>query len=394
MRRVAIVGAGMVRFGKREGDSLMDMLTKASLSAMDDAGIGDGPVDALYVGNMAAGMLNHQTAIASALADTLNLLPAAADAIENGPASGGSALKNGVLAVASGYYDRVLVVGGEKMSSVIGPKATDMMATMAHPQAEYIYGATLPSLAGMFARLYMQQYGIIPLQLAKVAIKNHNNATRNPYAHFRTAITLADILTGPQAPSNNPVVAEPLRRYDCCPVSDGAAAVVLCPAELAKSFGQPAVTVAGFGQATDTHTLQERDDPTELRAVRIASQKAFAMAQLAPSDVHVAELHDAFTILEIAESEQAGFFEMGEGAKALDEGVTEIGGRLPINPSGGLKARGHALGATGIAQVVELVWQLRGDAGERQVKGAEVGFSLNFGGMGNNVLAFVLRREA
>lgn len=394
MRKVAIVGAGMIPFGRRDADSLMDMLSAASLRAMDDAGVGDGPMDALYVGNMAAGMLNHQSAIASALADNLNLLPAAADAVENGPASGGSALKNGVLAVASGYYDFVLVVGGEKMSALIGPKATDVVATMTHPQAEYIYGATLPSLAGMFARLYMKQYGVTPQHLAKVAIKNHHNALLNPYAHIQTAITLEGILTSPEAVVNNPIVAEPLRLYDCCPVSDGAAALVLCPADRVKELKRPAVAVAGFGQATDTHTLQEREDPTDLKAVRIAAQKAFAMAQLTPKDIQVAELHDAFTILEIAESEHAGFFEKGQGAKALEKGVTEIGGRLPINPSGGLKARGHALGATGIAQVVELVWQLRGEAGGRQVKGAERGFSLNFGGFGNNVLAFVLRREA
>jgi acetyl-CoA C-acetyltransferase len=320
-------------------------------------------------------------------------LPAAADTIENGPASGGSAVKNGILAVGSGLYDLVLVVGGEKMRDVIGPRATDIVATMAHPMAEYIYGVTLPSLAGMFTRLYMKQYGVTPKHLAKVAIKNHLNGLLNPYAHIHAKITMEGILTSPHSIVNNPVVADPLRLYDCCPVSDGAAALVLCPADMVKEFKKPKVVVAGFGQATDTHTVHEREDPTDLRAVRIAAQKAFEMAKLTPKDVDLAELHDAFTILEIAESEHAGFFKKGEGAKALDEGRTEIGGKLPINASGGLKARGHALGGTGVAQVVELVWQLRGEAGERQVKGAEVGFSLNFGGFGNNVLSFVLRRE-
>jgi len=394
MRKVAILGVGMIPFGRRDDDNLMDLLSAASLKALDDAGFNDRPLDALYVGNMAAGILNHQSSVASALADSLNLLPAAADSVENGPASGGSALKNGILAVASGYYDWVLVVGGEKMTGVIGPKATDTVATMTHPQAEYIYGATLPSLAGMFARLYMKKYGITPRHLAKVAIKNHRNGLLNPYAHIHTKITLEGILTSPQAVVNNPIVSDPLRLYDCCPVSDGAAAVLLCPADKVKEFKKPEVLVAGFGQATDTQTLAERDDPTDLKAVSIAAQKAFQMAKLTPKDIHVAELHDAFTILEIAESEHAGFFKKGEGAKALDAGVTEIGGGLPINPSGGLKARGHPLGATGVAQVVELVWQLREEAGERQVKGAERGFSLNFGGFGNNVVAFVLRREA
>jgi acetyl-CoA C-acetyltransferase len=361
---------------------------------MDDAGLGDRTIDAVYVGNMSAGLFNHQTSVASALVDRINLLPAAADSVENGPASGGSAVKNGVLAVASGYYDLVLVAGGEKMREVIGPRATDIVATMTHPYAEYIYGATLPSMAGLFTRLYMQQYGVTETHLAKVAIKNHRNGLLNPYAHIQSNITLEGILTSPHAIVNNPVVADPIRLYDCCPVSDGAAACLLCPADMVSEFDKPPIFVAGFGQATDTHALQERDDPTDLKAVRIAAQKAFEMAELTPQDIDVAELHDAFTILEIAESEHAGFFEKGEGAKALDEGQTEIGGKLPINPSGGLKARGHPVGATGVAQIVELAWQLREEAGERQVKGAENGFSVNFGGFGNNVVAFVLRRES
>jgi acetyl-CoA C-acetyltransferase len=205
-------------------------------------------------------------------------------------------------------------------------------------------------------------------------------------------ITMEGILTHPQSHINNPVVADPLHLYDCCPVSDGAAAVLLTTAEIAQELGVQAVEVAGVGQATDTHTLQERADPTDLKAVTIAAEKAFSMAGLEPKDIDVAELHDAFTILEIAESEHAGFFAKGEGAKAVANGDTRIGGKLPINPSGGLKARGHPVGATGVAQAVELVWQLRGEAGDRQVKNAKNGFSLNFGGFGNNVLAFVLRR--
>lgn len=382
----------MVPFGRHE-ESLVEMLGEAALRAMDDAPAADRPVDALYVGNMAAGLFNHQSAVASALVDHLGLLPAAADAVENGPASGGSALKNGVLAVASGCYDRVLVVGGEKMKHLPGPRVTDNLATMAHSVVEYPYGATLPALAGMFARLYMDQYGVTATHLAQVAVKNHANGALNPYAHLRTPVTLEDILTGPQAAKNNPFVAAPLRLYDCCPTSDGAAAVLLCPAEHLGEPGRPQVVVAGVAQATDTHSLQERAVPTELTAVRIAAQKAFTMAGLTPHDVDVAELHDAFTVLEIAESEEAGFFPRGAGARALEEGRTRIGGDLPISPSGGLKARGHPPGATGIAQVVELVWQLRGEAGERQVHGAEIGFSVNLGGLANNVVAFVLRRE-
>ncbi len=393
MRPVIVSGVGMIPFERRDDDRLVDMLATAGIQAMDDAGLGERPVDAVYVGNMASGLFNHQVSVASALVDKLSLLPAAAERIENGPASGGSAIKNGFLAVASGYHDVVLVVGGEKMREVIGPRATDIVACMTHPEAEYIYGVTLPAMAGMFARLYMEKYGITRKHLAMVSIKNQENGLLNPYAHIHMKITMEGILTHPQAFINNPVVADPLHLYDCCPVSDGAAAVLLTSAEVAEELKKPGVRIAGVGQATDTHTLQERSDPTDLKAVTLASEKAFAMAGIQPKDIDVAELHDAFTILEIAESEHAGFFKKGEGAKAVESGATRIGGKLPVNPSGGLKARGHPVGATGVAQVVELTWQLRGEAGERQVKNAANGFSLNFGGFGNNVLAFVLRRD-
>lgn len=389
MREVAIVGCGMTRFGRREED-LLGLLTEASLAALDDAGLGQGPVDAVTVANMGAGILNHQTGVASALVDRLGLLPAPAESIENGPASGASAIKNALLAIASGLYDVILVAGGEKMRAVTGWEATDFVATMSHPEGEYIYGVTLPALAGMFARLHMAAYGVTSEHLAMVALKNHENGTRNPYAHIQQAVSMEGILHRPEAVVNNPPIAEPLRMYDCCPVSDGAAAVLLCAAEKAGDFPHPAVRIAGFGQATDTHAVHQRQDPLDLKAVRLASQAAFRMAGLAPEDIQVAELHDAFTILEIVESEQAGFFPAGRGHIALEKGETRLNGRLPVNPSGGLKARGHPVGATGVAQAVELVWQLRGQAGERQVDGAVNGFSCNFGGFGNNVLAFIL----
>jgi len=394
MRPVVVAGVGMIPFERRDEDSLMDMLAAAGLNAMDDAGLGDRPVGSVYVGNMASGLFNHQVSVASALVDRLSLLPAAADRVENGPASGASAIKNGFLAVASGFNDVVLVVGGEKMREVIGPKATDIVACMTHPEAEYIYGLTLPAMAGMFTRLYMEKYGVTREHLSMVAIKNQTNGLLNPYAHIQMKITMEGILTHPQSHVNSPVVADPIHLYDCCPVSDGAAAVLLTTEEIANKLKKPLVTIDGIGQATDTHTLQERSDPTDLKAVTLSSEQAFKMAGIKPKDIDVAELHDAFTILEIAESEHAGFFPKGEGAKALERGETQIGGKLPINPSGGLKARGHPVGATGVAQVVELVWQLRGEAGERQVKDAANGFSLNFGGFGNNVLAFVLRRKS
>jgi acetyl-CoA C-acetyltransferase len=393
MRDVAIIGVGMIPFGRRDEDTLMDMLAYASLKALDDAGLGDKTVDAVYVGNMGAGMIQHQSAIASSLVDRLSLLPAAAETVENGPASGGSAVKNGLLAVASGYYDTVLVVGGEKMREITGWRATDFVATMTHPQAEYPYGITLPGMAGMFTRLYMEKYGVTREHLVAVAIKNQEMGALNPYSHVEMALSKEGIYDSPHSIVNNPTVADPLHLYDACPVSDGAAAIVLCPLDMAKKFSKPPVVIAGFGQATDTQTLQEREDPTDLKAVTLAAQQALDMAKLKPSDIHVAELHDAFTILEIAESEHVGFFKKGEGGKAAAAGKTALGGQIPINVSGGLKARGHPVGATGVAQVVDIVFQLRHELPKnRQVKNAENGLTVNFGGFGNNVLSFVLRR--
>jgi acetyl-CoA C-acetyltransferase len=393
MRDVAIIGVGLIPFGRRDEDSLMDMLAYASLKALDDAGLGDQSVDAVYVGNMGGGIIQHQTGIASALVDRLNLLPAAAETVENGPASGGSAVKNGLLAVASGYYDYVLVAGGEKMREITGWRATDFVATLTQPQVEYPYGLTLPAMAGMFTRLYMEKYGVTREHLLAVSLKNQEMGALNPFAHVEMTLDREGIYDSPHAIVNNPVVADPLHLYDVCPVSDGAAALVLCPLEAARKLTRPPIVIAGFGQATDTHALQERDDPTDLKAVTLAAQQAFEMAKLKPSDIHVAELHDAFTILEIAESEHVGFFKKGEGGPAAAAGKTRLGGQIPINLSGGLKARGHPVGATGVAQVVDIVYQLRHELpSRRQVPNAENGLTVNFGGFGNNVLAFVLRR--
>lgn len=392
MRDVYIIGAGMTKFGRAGDWTLIDVLEYAAAQALKDADLKD-EIESVFVANMGAGMLNHITGVGSAIVDRLCLWPATAEAVENGPASGGSAVKVGTMAVGSGAVDTALVIGGEVMRSVSGWEATDFVATLSHPEAEYIYGVTLPSLAGMFARLYMDRYGITPEHLAMVAIKNHENAMKNPNAHIQQPVRMEGLLHRPEAVVNNPHVAEPLRMFDCCPVSDGAAAVILCSKEIAEKSGGPMVRIAGFGQATDTHAVHERKDPTELTAVRLAAEKAFQMAGRKPADVDVAELHDAFTILEIAESEEAGFFEKGTGHIALEKGETRPDGRIPINVSGGLKARGHPVGATGVAQVVEITWQLAGKAGERQLKDPRIGFTCNFGGFGNNVLCFVLERE-
>ena len=327
------------------------------------------------------------------MVDTLNLRPAMAETIENGPASGASAVKLGFMAIASGVCNCVLVVGAEGMRAVTGWEGTDFVATMLHPEAEYKYGITLPSFAGMYTRLCMDKYGVTSRDLSIISVKNHANACLNPNAHIKAIVKLERITDERIINATNPLVADPLRQYDMCPVSDGAAAVLLVAKDKQEELGfgdKKFVKIAGIASATDTHVVANREVPTDLLAVRLSAQKAYKMAGVGPEDIDVAELHDAFLILEIAESEETGLFPRGQGHIAAREGKTEIHGEMPINTSGGLKAKGHPLGATGVSQIVELVKQLRGEAGERQVVGAKTALAINFGGFGNNVVATIL----
>ncbi len=395
MRQVGIVGVGHTRFGKSTVP-FIDMLCDAALQAMDDAGAKTGRksvIDQVFVGSMGSTMVSRISGAASAVVDTLNLRPAAAETVENGPASGASAVKLGVMAIASGMSDCVLVIGGEGMRAVTGWEGTDFVATMLHPEGEYKYGCTLPSFAGLFTRLCMMQYGVESKDLSIVSVKNHDNACHNPNAHIQRPVILERISNPAYINATNPLVADPLRQFDMCPVSDGAAAVLLVAKDKAEEFGfdlKRFVRVAGIASATDTHVVANRENPTDLLAVRLSAQKAYKMAGMGPEDIDVAELHDAFLILEIVESEETGLFPRGQGHIAARNGDTRIGGKMPINPSGGLKAKGHPLGATGVSQIVELVKQLRGEATGRQVEGAKTGLAVNFGGFGNNVVSTIL----
>ncbi len=406
MEKVAIIGVGHTKFGKLEKKGLLDLLCEASLDALDNSNTSEQDFNSVYVGAMSPAAFNNISGIASALVDRISLLPAAADHIKNGPASGGSAIKAGFQAIASGMSDLVLVVGGEKMTHITTPGAvTSNVATITHHDSERRHGVSLPSLAGLLTRTYLEKYNAKLEWLSDIAIKNHRNGALNPIAHFQKTIdefmessirkgkgnwnNIYDYLKDDKT---NPIIADPLRLFHICPISDGAAALVLCKAEIAKQYCDTPILITGVGQATDTHIVHEREDLTVLKALRICSDQAYKMAKKTPEDIDIAELHDAFEILEAVESEDIGFFKKGEGAKAAHDGLTEIGGKIPINPSGGLKARGHPLGATGVAQVVELVWQLRGEAGKRQVAGAETGISCNFGGFGNNIISILLER--
>ncbi|MHA1931625.1 MAG: thiolase C-terminal domain-containing protein [Promethearchaeota archaeon] len=406
MNKVAIIGVGHTKFGRIQDKGLIDLLSEASLSAIEESNTQDKDFDSAYVGCMGSDVFNKVSGVASALVDRINLIPAAADQIKNGPASGGSAIKAGFQAIASGMNDLVLVVGGEKMTHIKTPGfITSYVATITHHQAERRHGVSIPSFTGMLMRNYIERYGTRLDWFSDIVIKNHKNGASNQFAHFQRTIEdfmknsiqkgkgnwkdVYDFLADDNA---NPIISDPIRLFHSCPISDGAAAVVLCNADIAKKYCDTPILISGIGQATDTHILYERDDLLSLKALRICSEKAYKMAKKSSQDIDVCELHDAFTILEVIQSEDLGFFKKGEGAKAAHEGLTEIGGKIPINPSGGLKARGHPLGATGVAQVVELVWQLRGEAGKRQVDGAETGITCNFGGFGNNILSILVER--
>ena len=406
MNKVAIIGVGHTKFGVLENKDLLDLLCEASLQALEDSNTDDKDFDSVYVGAMSPNAFNNLSGIASALVDRIGLIPAAADHIKNGPASGGSAVKAGFQAIASGMSELVLVVGGEKMTHITTPGyITSNVATLTHHDAERRHGVSLPSFAGMLTRIYLEKYEAKLEWISDIAIKNHKNGALNPNAHFQKPIedfmnsamqkgkgNWSSVYEFLEDDKTNPIIADPLRLFHICPISDGAAALILCNADVSKKFCDTPVVISGIGQATDTHIIFEREEITTLKALRICSDQAYKMAKKRPDDIDVAELHDAFEILEAVQSEDIGFFEKGKGAEAAHEGLTEIGGKIPTNPSGGLKARGHPLGATGVAQVVELVWQLRGEAGKRQVEGAETGITCNFGGFGNNILSILVTR--
>jgi acetyl-CoA C-acetyltransferase len=380
MDRVAILGSAMTPFGEREA-WIRELLAEAGSACLEGAGVSPDAVDHCYVSNMASGEFEGQGGTMNALVHDLGLAPAYAQRVEQTSASGGAGIHAAWQSVASGASDMTLLVGGEKMTHHSTGEATDVIASITHP-VEYKHGLTLPTFAGLVARRYLEEYGAPRESLAKVAVKNHANGRDNPDAQFRKSI---DVETAMEAP----LVADPLRLYDFCPISDGSAALLFCPESVAAEHTDAYVTVAGVGGATDTHVVHQRDDPTTMGAVVESGQEAYDMAGLDPDAIDVAELHDMFTILEFLGYEDLGFAPKGEGWRAIEEGVTERGGALPVNTSGGLKAKGHPLGASGVAQAHELREQLLGEAGDRQVD-AEVGLACSVGGFGNCATTTIL----
>jgi acetyl-CoA C-acetyltransferase len=380
MERVAIIGASMTQFGQRDA-WIRELLAEAGQACLDDAGVSPDAVEHLYVSNMASGEFEGQTGVPNALAHDLAALPAYTARIDQTSSSGGAGAYAAWQSVASGASEMTLLVGGEKMTHRTTAEATDVIASLTHP-VEYKQGVTLPSFAGLTARLYLDTYDAPRESLGKVAVKNHKNGVDNPHAQFQKEVDLETVL-------DSPIVADPLRLYDFCPITDGSAALMFCPESVAREYTDNYAVVSGIGGATDTHVVHERSDPTTMGGVVNSSEIAYEMADLGPEDVDVAELHDMFTILEFLQSEDLGFFEKGEGWKAVEEGVTDRDGELPINTSGGLKSKGHPLGASGVAQVYEVYKQVVGEAGPRQVE-ADVGLACNVGGFGNCVTTTIL----
>jgi len=385
MRDVAIIGVGLTKFGELWDKSFRQLIVEAGSKAILDSGIGGKDIDGMYIGSMSSGRFVGQEHIGALVADASGFshLHIPSTRVESACASGGLAVRQGYLSVASGMDDIVVVGGIEKMNDVGGTSATATLATAADQEWEAFFGATFPGLYAMIATRHMHEYGTTKEQLAQVAVKNHANGALNPYAQYRREITLEQVM-------NATPVAYPLGLLDCSPISDGAASIVLCAADKAREYTDKAIKIIGTGQASDTLALHARREICTLDSTVHASKMAYKQANITPKDVDVAEVHDCFTIAEICAIEDLGFVEKGEGGKAIDNKITTLDGSLPVNTSGGLKAKGHPVGATGVAQVVEVALQLRGEAEKRQVKDAKIGLAHNIGGSGASCTVHIL----
>ncbi|MFQ5887115.1 MAG: thiolase domain-containing protein [Candidatus Hydrothermarchaeales archaeon] len=382
--KVAVIGVGLTKFGELWDLSFSDLFVEAGSDALIDAGIDGKDIDAIYVGNMSGGRFVNQEHISSLIADHAGLNPVPATRIEAACASGGLAVRQGVMAVASGMHDVVVVGGAEKMTDITAEKVTQTLVTAADQEWEAFLGMTFPGLFALIARRHMHKFGTTREQLAAVSVKNHSNAKNNPYAQFRFDVTVEQVL-------NSAMVADPLTLLDCSPITDGAACIVLTAEKRAKEFTDSPVYITGSGQATGTIALHDRERIVVSDVTRNAGKMAYKMAKKGPVDIDFAEVHDCFTIAELLAIEGLEFCDIGKGGPFTEDGNTSIGGKIPVNTSGGLKAKGHPVGATGVAQIVEVVLQLRGKAGKRQVD-ADVGLTHNVGGSGGSAAVHILER--
>ncbi len=381
-----IVSAGLSKFGRREGLYGRELFAEAAKEAYDRCPnlIPKKDIKALFVGHMGESY-EHQGHTGPTLADWAGLLPVQATRIENACASSGVALALGVSAVFSGMYNIVMVGGVEKMTHRTTSDVTEFLAMASDFPFEQWHGITFPGLYALMATAHMHRYGTTEEQMAMVAVKNHHNGALNPKAHMQKEVTLEKAMS-------SRVIAWPLKLYDCSLITDGASCLILTKPELAKKFTDTPVHIIGSGQASDAIGLYEREDITTLKAGKLAGQEAYNKAKVKPQDVDIAEVHDCFTIAEIIAYEDLGFCKPGKGGSFVEEGATKIGGKIPVNTSGGLKSKGHPVGATGVGQAYEIYLQLTGQAEKRQVEGAEIGLSHNVGGSGATATVHIYRR--
>lgn len=413
-RGVAIVGAGMSQFGAFPGKATRDLFVDAfrEMTGSVDKGFDPNDIEAVYVGNYSSDLFEGQGHTAPFMTEAVGLTPRPATRCEDACASGSAALRSGIFAIASGMYDMVLVGGIEKMTDLPTERVTDTLATASDALYDVPAGFTFPGLYASIATAYMARYGATPESFMKVGLKNHENGALNAKAQFGQRIsdimerqkksaekkgrpipTWANEMDFLHDDKANLVIAWPMRLYDCSPVSDGAATLLLVSEELAKNFSDNPVYVIGSGQASDV-TLRYRSELTTLNSARIAAQKAYEMAGVTPADIKVAEVHDCFTIAEIIATEDLGFFKPGQGYEAAEEGVTSRQGPRPVNTSGGLKSKGHPVGASGAGQILEIWKQLRGEAGERQLPGdINLGLTHNVGGTGETAIVHIYERR-
>ena len=384
---VSIVSAGLSKFGKHEGLYAREIFATAAKEAFDRCPKLNPKSDikAMFIGHMGEAY-EHQGHTGATAADWAGLLHVPTIRTEAACASSGVALRSGIYAVLSGLADVVLVGGVEKMTHRSTAEVTEYLAMASDYPFEQWNGITFPGLFALIATAHMHEYGTTERQMASVAVKNHFHGSLNPKAHMQKEITIEDALT-------SRIVAWPLKLYDCSLITDGASCVILTKPELARKYTDQPVHIVGTGQAGDTIGLYERKSLTSLMSARLAAKTAYDMAKVKPSDVDVAELHDCFTISEVVACEDLDFCGLGDGGKLSESGETKLGGRIPINTSGGLKSKGHPVGATGVAQAYEIYLQLTEQAERRQVKDAKIGLTHNLGGSGATAAVHIYRRE-
>ncbi len=383
MRKVVLLSTGSTKYGRIDVTAREAALTAAK-EAVEKAGIENREIQALYISNVFS-MTERQGHLGPLIATSLGVPWIPALTIETACASGGTAFREAYANVAAGFYDCVLVVGTEKVSHLDVVTATTYFSYGSDYQFEAVNGASFPGLYAAMARAHMHQYGTTEEQMASVAVKNHENALHNPKAHFHKKITVEDVL-------KSRVIASPLKLYDCCPFSDGASAAIVASEEFAKKYTDTLIYVMGSGRATSPAALFDRENMASIPATNLAMNQALKQAKLSRKEIDFLEVHDCFTIAEIMAIEDLGFCEKGEGGKISDEGVTARDGEIPVNPSGGLKAKGHPVGATGVGQINEVYEQLMGEAGKRQVEGAMTALTHNIGATGGTCSLHIFRR--